>query len=86
MSVVKSVGEKIDEQELAKIFRDEGMSNYFVVYLRLITSCQLQKEADFYQNFLDGGKSMVEFCKTVCRCYVIVLAVFLRIYTFLVKR
>jgi ubiquitin thioesterase protein OTUB1 len=40
-------------------------SDYLVVYLRLVTSGQLQKEEDFYQNFLEGGKSMREFCQQV---------------------
>ena len=46
-------------------FRDEGMSNYMVVYLRLIASCQLQTDSEFYQNFISSGKTIVEFCKTV---------------------
>lgn len=74
MSLIKSVGHNLSLEDLIKEFRDEGMSNYCVVYLRLITSCQLQNEADFYQNFLDDGKSLVEFCKTVIiiiqNCYV----------------
>lgn len=32
-----------------------------VVYLRLITSGQLQEGADFYQNFIDGNCTMEEF-------------------------
>jgi len=52
--------------DLVNSFQEEGMSNYMVVYLRLIASCQLQTESDFYQNFLDSGKTIVEFCKTVC--------------------
>lgn len=69
MSIIKSVGEDMQLDELTKLFRDEGMSNYFVVYLRLITSCQLQLETEFYENFVTGGKSVVDFCKTVsCLC------------------
>ena len=40
-------------------------SDYLVVYLRLLTSGYLQKEADFYQNFLEGDKTMQEFCQQV---------------------
>nr|XP_002125528.1 ubiquitin thioesterase otubain-like [Ciona intestinalis] len=64
MSVVNSIGEGTTLDELSNSFVDEGLSNYFVVYLRLIASCQLQLDADFYQNFIDNGKSIVEFCKT----------------------
>ena len=65
MSVVNSVKEGTSLSDLEKTFRDDGMSNYVVVYLRLITSCQLQTDGEFYQNFLDGGKTIVDFCKTV---------------------
>ena len=65
MSVVNSVKDNASVEELSDTFRDEGLSNYIVVYLRLIASCQLQSEADFYQNFVDGGKTVKDFCKTV---------------------
>lgn len=65
MSSVKSVTEtdyKVDD--LVEKFRDDAISNYFIVYLRLITSCQMQTEAHFYQDFVDSGKTVTEFCKT----------------------
>lgn len=65
MSVVNSVEHSTSAKDLVETFRDDGMSNYVVVYLRLIASSQLQSESEFYQNFLDGGKSLVDFCKTV---------------------
>lgn len=49
-------------QELHKLFNEQGYSDYVVVYLRLITSGQLQEEAEFFQNFIDGHISMTEFC------------------------
>ena len=48
--------------ELHKLFNEQGYSDYVVVYLRLITSGQLQEGADFYQNFIDGNCTMKEFC------------------------
>ncbi|XP_046631797.1 ubiquitin thioesterase otubain-like [Daphnia pulicaria] len=65
MEVVNRLGGegKMDAEELSRIFNDAGTSDYLVVYLRLVTSGQLQKEEDFYQNFLEGGKSMREFCQ-----------------------
>ena len=34
------------------------------LFLRLLTSKQLQLEGEFYQNFMEGGKSVAEFCST----------------------
>ena len=31
---------------------------------RLLTSKQLQLEGEFYQNFMEGGRSVSEFCNT----------------------
>ena len=31
---------------------------------RLLTSKQLQLEGEFYQNFMEGGRSVAEFCNT----------------------
>lgn len=47
--------------ELQELFNDQGYSDYVVVYMRLITSGQLQEGADFYQNFIDGNCTMEEF-------------------------
>nr|CAG4649548.1 EOG090X0AE1 [Scapholeberis mucronata]SVE93777.1 EOG090X0AE1 [Scapholeberis mucronata] len=65
MDVVNRLGgeNKIDLEELSRIFNDSAMSDYLVVYLRLMTSGQLQREEDFYQNFLEGDKTMKEFCQ-----------------------
>lgn len=65
MTTVKSVSDPDTKlNDLVQLFRDDAVSNYFIVYLRLITSCQMQMMADFYQNFVDNGKTVVEFCKT----------------------
>lgn len=55
---------KMSAEELANTFNDEGMSNYLVVFLRLLTSKQLQKDGEFYQNFMEGGRTVAEFCST----------------------
>ncbi|XP_023245493.1 ubiquitin thioesterase otubain-like isoform X2 [Copidosoma floridanum] len=63
MEVIEKVGTAEDgSAELHKLFNDQGFSDYVVVYLRLITSGQLQKEKDFYQNFIEGGRTVEEFC------------------------
>jgi len=55
---------KMSINELEDLFNDEGLSNYIVVFLRLLVSKQLQKEADFYQNFIEGDILLKDFCAT----------------------
>ncbi len=52
---------------LSETFNDQGISDYIVVYLRLLTSGQLQKEAEFYQNFIEGDRAIKDFCNQVSR-------------------
>lgn len=67
MEVIEKVGSSSDcNAELHKLFNDQGYSDYVVVYLRLITSGQLQKEAEFYQHFIEGDRTVKEFCHQVC--------------------
>nr|CAG4648792.1 EOG090X0AE1 [Polyphemus pediculus] len=65
MDVVNRLGgdNKMDVEELCRTFNDSATSDYLVVYLRLLTSGYLQQEEDFYQNFLEGDKTMREFCQ-----------------------
>ncbi|XP_034827302.1 ubiquitin thioesterase otubain-like [Maniola hyperantus] len=72
MEVVQRVGEHAggSTEELASIreelhdkFNKQGYSDYIVVYLRLITSGQLQTQHDFYQNFIEGPRTVTEFCR-----------------------
>ncbi|XP_045768942.1 ubiquitin thioesterase otubain-like [Maniola jurtina] len=72
MEVVQRVGEHAggSPKELASIreelhdkFNKQGYSDYIVVYLRLITSGQLQTQHDFYQNFIEGPRTVTEFCR-----------------------
>lgn len=53
------------QDELFKLFNEQGYSDYVVVYLRLITSSQLQRDAEFYQNFIEGDRTVAEFCHQV---------------------
>ena len=34
------------------------------IVFRLLTSKQLQLEGEFYQNFMEGGRTVAEFCST----------------------
>ncbi|XP_059055542.1 ubiquitin thioesterase otubain-like [Achroia grisella] len=72
MEVVQRVGEyaggsadSLDEirAELHEKFNRQGHSDYIVVYLRLVTSGQLQTQHDFYQNFIEGPRTVTEFCR-----------------------
>merc|ERR1719357_1255105 len=55
---------KITLEEVEEMFREEGTSNYLVVFLRLLTSKQLQQDGEFYQNFMEGGVTVASFCST----------------------
>lgn len=65
MEVVDRVAAMPEDQkpssdtDLHKVFNDAGYSDYVVVYLRLVTSGQIQENAIFYQDFI--GASVEEF-------------------------
>lgn len=76
MEVVQRVGEQASSSaesvdavraELHDKFNKQGYSDYIVVYLRLVTSGQLQTEQEFYQNFIEGPRTVTEFCRQVCK-------------------
>ncbi|EDV23649.1 uncharacterized protein TRIADDRAFT_27059 [Trichoplax adhaerens] len=48
--------------ELVEWFNDRDLSNYFVVYFRLLTSAHLKTNAEFFENFIDGYQSVKDFC------------------------
>ncbi len=46
-----------------KIFCDSGISDYVVVYLRLMVSCYLQNNSEFYLSFIgEEHPTMKDFC------------------------
>lgn len=72
MEVIQRVGEHAGStpdlietvrMELHDKFNKQGYSDYIVVYLRLITSGQLQTDQEFYQNFIEGPRTVTEFCR-----------------------
>lgn len=76
MEVVQRVGEHAGgtseqqnsmREELHDKFNKQGYSDYIVVYLRLVTSGQLQTQQDFYQNFIEGPRTVTEFCRQVIK-------------------
>lgn len=62
MEAVQSIQDKPSLETVEETFRDQGISDYLVVYFRLLTSGELQKQAEFYQNFIEGGRTVKEFC------------------------
>ncbi|GFO48669.1 ubiquitin thioesterase [Plakobranchus ocellatus] len=62
MDVVKMVENPGTVDGLFQAFNDAGLSDYFVVYLRLLVSGHLQQNADSYVYFIDGERSVKEFC------------------------
>uniref|UniRef100_A0A023FKJ6 Ubiquitin thioesterase n=1 Tax=Amblyomma cajennense TaxID=34607 RepID=A0A023FKJ6_AMBCJ len=63
MDVLKRIENNITLEDLIKIFNEQGLSDYIVVYMRLLTSGQLQKEEEFFSSFIDGQRTVQEFCK-----------------------
>lgn len=75
MEVIDKVGGSDTESsymELHKLFNEQGYSDYVVVYLRLITSGQLQRDADFYQHFIEGERTIIEFCHQVRKHFFVI--------------
>lgn len=54
------------KSELHHLFNEQGYSDYMVVYLRLLTSGQLQKDQDFYSCFIEGGRTVYISRKIFC--------------------
>lgn len=52
------------DELLSQVFNDRGKSDYLVVFLRLVTSSHLQKNADFFAAFIEDGLSVKEFCSS----------------------
>lgn len=50
--------------DLEAVFNNQGQSDYVVVFLRLLVSGHLQRNAEFFQSFLDREQTMRDFCAT----------------------
>lgn len=50
--------------QLEDTFNDPAFSDYYVVFLRLLVSAYVQKNAEFYSSFVDEGRTIKEFCST----------------------
>ncbi|XP_071657612.1 ubiquitin thioesterase OTUB1 isoform X2 [Patagioenas fasciata] len=63
MELIERVERRVPLPELLAAFNEPGTSDYLVVYLRLLTSGCLQRHQRFFQHFLEGGRSVKEFCQ-----------------------
>lgn len=66
LSVVMEIKDKTisNIEQLLDKFTQQAVSDYIVVYLRLITSIYLQKNEETYSNFIVDSPSVLDFCKT----------------------
>lgn len=51
-------------EDLRSVFNDASRSDYIVVFLRLVTSCHLQQNSDFFSAFMEDGITIRNFCKS----------------------
>ncbi len=65
MDLIEMCEKQPSLQEVLAAFNDQNVSDYVVVYLRLLTSGYLQREHSFFKNFIEGGRSIKEFCQQV---------------------
>ncbi|XP_062820973.1 ubiquitin thioesterase OTUB1 isoform X1 [Anolis carolinensis] len=63
MDLIEQVEKQTTVSELLGSFNDQSTSDYLVVYLRLLTSGYLQRENKFFEHFIEGGRSIKEFCQ-----------------------
>jgi len=62
-SEVLEIARKSDNlYDITQVFNDQGYSDYFVVFLRLMVSCYLQENHEFYSAFIEDHPSMKDFC------------------------
>ena len=65
MELIERVERRVPLPELLAAFNEPSTSDYLVVYLRLLTSGCLQRHRRFFEQFLEGGRSIKEFCQQV---------------------
>ncbi len=65
MDLIEACDKQPSLGELLRSFNEQSVSDYLVVYLRLVTSGYLQREEDFFQHFIEGGRTVREFCQQV---------------------
>ena len=66
---VDELAELKSTEELITKVNEPGISNYIVCWMRLVASAELQKQPDFYINFLPNVASVHDFCRLVSRSF-----------------
>uniref|UniRef100_A0A0K0EZT6 ubiquitinyl hydrolase 1 n=1 Tax=Strongyloides venezuelensis TaxID=75913 RepID=A0A0K0EZT6_STRVS len=51
-----------DNNSLMVTLGDENIANYYVAYIRILTSAFLRENKDLYEGFIEGGRTMEAFC------------------------
>ncbi|CAF3516395.1 unnamed protein product [Adineta steineri] len=64
VEIIDNLRKNGSEASLMETFCSVPHSEYFVAYLRLFTSAYLQMNADFFENFIDDGKTIKQFCSS----------------------
>lgn len=49
-------------QTLTEKFRDQGCSDYIICYLRILTSGHLQANSQFFEEFVEGFRTVKDYC------------------------
>lgn len=62
LDILEMINKGSTKEEMLNVFRDQPLSDYFVVYLRLMVSNYLQNNSDFYGAFIEGEGTMKDFC------------------------
>jgi len=64
IETIDQIRQGASEANLMENFCSPSHSDYFVAYLRLFTSAYLQMNSDFFENFIEDGKTVKQFCAT----------------------
>ncbi|CAF3533169.1 unnamed protein product [Adineta steineri] len=64
IEIIDNIRKNPNETNLIECFCSENYSDYFVAYLRLFTSAYLQMNREFFENFIEDGRPMKQFCNT----------------------
>eukprot|EP00850_Spirogloea_muscicola_P018266 SM000165S02227 [mRNA] locus=s165:251891:254249:- [translate_table: standard] len=64
-AVVPGDEASISIDDLVQRCRDPTISNYVVIFLRFVTSCEIQARAEFFEPFILGltGMDVLKFCR-----------------------
>ncbi|KAK7797834.1 hypothetical protein U0070_012751 [Myodes glareolus] len=63
MDLIEQVEKQTSVADLLASFNDQSTSDYLVIYLRLLTLGYLQWESKFFEHFIEGGRTVKEFCQ-----------------------